>query len=327
MRRLYVQVYLVLVGALLAFALLDVLARLLIEGPAPEDLSLPHVAAHVLLPVGIMALVLAAGAYPVARRLAGRLERLRTRVDALGGGDLAARVEVEGRDEVAELAASFNRAAERIEELVAAQKRLLAAASHELRSPLARLRMAVELLPADGRPELRNRIYREIAELDALVGELLLACRLDATAGEPQRQQVDLLGLVAEEAACDGATVAGEPVVVPGDPRLLRSLVRNLLDNARRHGGASGVEASVVRLAPRLARLSVADRGPGVADAERERIFEPFYRPAGTAEGDSGGVGMGLALVRQIARHHGGDARCVPRPGGGTCFQVDLAAS
>ena len=327
MRRLYFQVYLALLGALIAFALLDVLARLMVEGPGGESYTLRHLTLHVLVPVGVVALVLAVVSFPVARRVTGRLERLRVRVEALGGGDLAARVEVEGHDEVAELAASFNGAAERIEELVTAQKRLLAAASHELRSPLARLRMAVELLPAEGRSDRRERVYREIAELDELVGELLLACRLDAMAGPPERQEVDLLGLLAEEAAYDGAEVTGEPVIIPGDPRLLRSLVRNLLDNARRHGGASRVEASVVRLAPAVARLQVADRGPGVAAAERERIFEPFYRPAGAAEGDDGGVGMGLALVRQIARHHGGDARCVPRPGGGTCFEVDLATS
>jgi signal transduction histidine kinase len=327
MRRLYLQIYLVLVAALLSFALLDVLSRLLIEGPRGDDFSAGHLGVHVLLPVTGLALVLAAVAYPVSRRIVRRLERLRAQVDALGSGNLAARVEVEGRDEVAELAASFNRAAERIERLVAAHKRLLAAASHELRTPLARLRMATELLAGEERPELRARIGRDVAELDELVGELLLSSRLEALEERPMRQQVDLLGLVAEEAAREGVEVGGEPVAIPGDPRLLRSLVRNLLDNARRHGGADAIEAVVERLAPGGARLRVTDRGPGVPPEERERVFEPFYRRAGAPESDEGGVGLGLALVRQIARHHGGEARCLPRPGGGTCFEVDLATS
>jgi signal transduction histidine kinase len=273
-----------------------------------------------LAALGLLALAIAVGAYPVVRRLTGRLERLQARVEELGKGDLSARVEVEGRDEVAELARSFNRAGERIERLVGAQQALLASVSHELRSPLARIRMGVELLGSE-RPELRARIARDVEELDALIGELLFASRLDAGASEVA--EVDLLALVAEEAARFGAQVEGETAPVRGDARLLRRLVRNLLENARRHGGAAAVEASVARLGDEGALLRVADRGPGVPEAERERIFEPFYRPAGHREGE-GGVGLGLALVRRIARHHGGDARCLARPGGGTCFEVEL---
>ena len=109
-----------------------------------------------------------------------------------------------------------------------------------------------------------------------------------------------------------------------GDPRLLRRLVRNLLDNARRHGGGAGVEVRVERTGAG-ARLQVADRGPGVPEAERERIFEPFYRPPGVAETGKG-HGLGLALVRQIARAHGGDARCLAREGGGAVLEVTLGA-
>jgi signal transduction histidine kinase len=274
--------------------------------------------------LGLLALAIALGAYPVARRLTGRLERLRARVEALGLPDLSARVEVEGRDEVAALARSFNSAAERIERLVGAQQALLASVSHELRSPLARIRMAVELLGRE-RPELVARIARDVEELDALIGELLLASRLDARAEAGELVPVDLLALVAEEAARSGAETLGEPASVRGDPRLLRRLVRNLLENARRHGGGTPVEASVARLGAGGARLRVADRGPGVPEAERERIFEPFYRPPGHREGD-GGVGLGLALVRRIARHHGGEARCLPREGGGSCFEVELGS-
>jgi signal transduction histidine kinase len=99
--------------------------------------------------------------------------------------------------------------------------------------------------------------------------------------------------------------------------------MRNLLENARRYAPDAPIEATVAA-SPTGARLCVADRGPGVSKQERERIFEPFYRPPGMVERGDGGVGLGLALVRQIARHHGGDVRCLARPGGGTCFAVEL---
>jgi signal transduction histidine kinase len=99
--------------------------------------------------------------------------------------------------------------------------------------------------------------------------------------------------------------------------------MRNLLENAQRYAAGSVIEASV-EPSPDGIRLSVADHGPGVPEEERERIFEPFYRPSRPREPSDTGVGLGLALVRQIARHHGGDVRCVPRQGGGTCFEVDL---
>jgi signal transduction histidine kinase len=280
-----------------------------------------------LIAIAALALAIAVGSYPLVRRLTRRVERLRAQVEALGAGELSARVEVRGKDEIAALAQSFNRAAERIERLVQAQRGALAAASHELRSPLARIRLAIELLGGAEGAELRARVARDIAELDALIGELLLASRLDALepgAALERREPVDLLGLAAEEAARSGAEVTGEPAILVGDPALLRRLLRNLLENARRHGGGVDVELEVSKLGPGVARVSVADRGPGVADAERERIFAPFYRPPGASESKDGGFGLGLALVRQIARHHGGDARCRPRAGGGTVFEVDL---
>ncbi len=288
-----------------------------------RERSPPLVPLGLVLTLGLLALAVAVGAYPVVRRATRRLERLQASVEALGAGDLAARVTVEGHDEVATLASSFNRSAERIERLVSAHKTLLANASHELRSPLARIRMAVEMLKTDARPELRAELERDIAELDALVDEILLASRLDAGPGPDAREDVDLLALAAEECARVEAALDGETVTLRGEPRLLRRLIRNLLENARRHGAGSPIEVSVARSAHGGAELRVCDRGPGVPEAERERIFEPFYRPAGARERE-GGVGLGLALVRQIARRHGGDATCLARDGGGSCFAVLL---
>jgi len=253
--------------------------------------------------LALLALAVAVGAWPMARRLTRRLERLQTGVESLGAGDLAARVRVEGHDEVARLAASFNRAAARIEELVAAHKSLLANASHELRTPLARIRMAVELMKTQADPERKAGLERDIAELDALIDEILLASRLDAVRELDAVEEVDVLALAAEEAArYDAAEAQGKSAVVRGDPRLLRRMIRNLLENAVRHG-APPIEVRVDAVAGG-ATLSVCDRGPGIAPGERERVFEPFYRA-----GSGGGAGLGLALVRAIARRHGGDAR------------------
>ena len=280
-----------------------------------------------IMSLGLLAIAIAVGSYPIVRRLTRRLERLQTRVEALGAGEFGARVEVEGKDEVANLARSFNRAADRIEKLVTAQRTMFAGASHELRSPLARMRMAAELL-GDERPELRERLAQDIAELDELIGEILLASRLDSMDRSDRLQRsetVDLLALLAEEVTRTGAEVSGEPVSIQGDPRMLRRLIRNLLENARRYAAGASIEACVEPLRPTGAQLRIADRGPGIPEEERERIFEPFYRPAHMREQNDTGVGLGLALVRQIARHHDGEARCLPRDGGGTCFEVDLA--
>jgi signal transduction histidine kinase len=309
-------------GATVAFHLPD--GRWLVARHIRDDGETHAIGGLTIL--GLLAIAVGVGAYPVVRRLTRRLERLQTRVDALGAGDLSARVEVEGSDEVASLARSFNRAAGRIENLVEAQKNVLAGASHELRTPLARLSVAVELLAKEDRPELRERISKDIAELDELIGELLLASRLDTAHAPETTDEIDLLALLAEEGARTHATVSGEPVNVQGDPRLLRRMIRNLLENAERYAGESPVEASVVPLGPAGARLLVEDRGPGVPETERERIFEPFYQPSGLRKTTDRGVGLGLALVRQIARHHRGEARCYPREGGGTCFEVILNA-
>jgi signal transduction histidine kinase len=274
-----------------------------------------------LLIFALLAMAVAVGAWPLARRLTRRLERLRAGVEGLGGGDLKARVPVEGRDEVADLARSFNRAADRIQALVGAQRTLLASASHELRTPLTRIRMALELGAQD--PERRVQVAADIAELDELIEELLLASRLESAPERGPAEDVDLLGLVVEEAARFEAEVSGRPVPVRGETRLLRRLVRNLLENARRHGAGTAIEATVEERGGR-AVVRVCDRGPGVPSDQAERIFDAFYRLPGADA--SSGAGLGLALVRQIARRHGGEARYRPREGGGSCFEVELPA-
>jgi signal transduction histidine kinase len=257
------------------------------------------------------------------RQLTGRLERLQRGVDSLGAGDLSARVAVEGHDEIAGLAAKFNRAASQIEQLILANRSLLANASHELRTPLARIRLAVELLKQNADPKTKAGLEQDIAELHDLVDEILLASRLDTVAQNEVREEIDLLALAAEECArYDDVQLEGESLKVQGDPRLLRRLLRNLLENAKRHG----VPPTQVRLKSQtgIAVLTVWDNGPGPAKAEFEQLFTPFYRRRESH--NAGGNGLGLSLVRQIAHRHGGDAKCASMEDGRSCFIVTLSA-
>jgi signal transduction histidine kinase len=281
----------------------------------------PGVALLVIL--GTIGFAVAIGAWPIARRLTRRIERLQSGVEQLGGGDLAARVPVEGKDEVAALADSFNRAAGRIEDLVKSHKMLLANCSHELRTPLTRINMALALAGDGMDDEKRAHLKADIAELDQLIGEILLASRLDATAGPERTEDVDLLALAAEEGARYDASVTGTPVMLRGDPALLRRMIRNLLENARHHGGARTPDVRVGRAPIGRAEIEVRDHGPGIPEAEREKIFAPFYRLTGSAE-TGRGSGLGLALVRQIARSHGGDVQCLAAEGGGSLFRITL---
>jgi len=226
------------------------------------------------------------------------------------------------------VAQRFNHAAERVETLIKSHKSLLANASHELRSPLARIRMGLELMNPEAAPAFKEEIQRNIAELDQLIDEILLASRLDARESDIGTvEAVDITGLAAEECARAGAelvpTQDGRPLVVQGVAKLLRRGVRNLLENARRY--SDGPVSVELQREGNDAVVRVRDRGPGVPADERERIFEPFYRLSGASE-RFGGVGLGLALVRSIAQRHHGSVRCDGQDGGGACFVLRIPA-
>ena len=283
--------------------------------------------------LGLVAIAVALATYPIVRRLTRRLESLRHGVEQWGDGNLSARVPVAGDDEVGFLASRFNHAAEQVQALVAArdallasQKSLLANASHELRSPLTRIRMGLELMGDGPQTLAKDEIARNINELDQLIDEILLASRLDAQEADLGTvEAVELVGLAAEECARGKANlvvVSEKPtLIVPGVTKLIRRCVRNLLENAHRY--ADGEVTLTLAQQDKHAVITVCDQGPGVPPDQQQRIFEPFYRLPGASERD-GGVGLGLALVKSIAQRHGGSVSCRNAPSGGACFEIRL---
>jgi signal transduction histidine kinase len=274
-----------------------------------------------------LALVMAVGLYPLSRSITRRLEHLAEGARRWGAGDLAHRFPVVGKDEIALLSERFNVTAAAIEALLTQERQMLATASHELRTPLARVRMALELLAEEPDPirrgELSRRSAEDIAELDALVEELLLAARTKT--GMPRRPftEVELLTLLRAEAEAFGAQVTGEPILFPCEATMFKRMVRNLLANAHLHGQGSAIRAELQRSKAQVV-LAVEDDGPGVPESERERFFAPFYRAPGPRPPGDTGLGLGLALVRQIARYHGGDVTYVARHPTGSRFEVRL---
>lgn len=323
------------------------------DAATKSRILLPRGPLGIFLLLSVLALAIGLGAYPVTRRMTKRLEKLQSTVERWGQGEFDVRADIAGDDEVAHLGVYFNEAATRIEALLKSHQNMLANTSHELRTPLARLRMAIELLGS--KPiTLKNRIEieRNVRELDDLVEEILLHSRLDARmeqSPEQHKTHVDLIGLAAQECARYGVSLrtSMQQAEVWGQEKLLQRLMRNLLQNAKRYGGQTPETLAADDFGPSMPvtleaesehamemqikrapksndfYIEVLDRGPGVPEAYREKIFEAFFRLPSAAEHE-GGAGLGLALVRSIAAHHGGSVVCLARPGGGSCFRVTL---
>lgn len=273
--------------------------------------------------------ILWAASFAIARRLTRPLAELERVTRAIGSGDLAARVRL-GRHhpgEVGALADSVNEMAARIERQLKEERALLAAVSHELRSPLARLRVLVELAAGGGMtPERLAEIEAEIVGIDALIGKLLASSRLEfgalalqtLDAGTVARRALEAQSLAPE--LCDDDS-SGATVEV--DPTLVGRAVGNLLENAKLHAG--GVERLRVTTEGDWVRFEVLDRGPGFAEEVLRRAFEPFY--SGREDAARGAsLGLGLALVARIAKAHGGRAFAENRPEGGARAVLELPA-
>jgi signal transduction histidine kinase len=250
------------------------------------------------------------------------LERLARAADDIGRDPEGPDIAESGPSEVRSVIAAFNRMQRRVREHLRERTQLLGAISHDLKTPITRLRLRTEML-ADG--DIGARMQRDLGEMEAMVNSTLEFFRgLEA---EPQRRPIDvdaLVGSVAEDRRDMGQalTVRGTArAPYAGHPQALRRCLDNLVENAVRYGGSAEIELDDT--AERL-RIAVRDRGPGIPATELQRVFEPFYRLESSRNPDSGGVGLGLSIARNIARWHGGDVVLENAAGGGLIAAIVL---
>ena len=266
------------------------------------------------------------------------LRRMSRSMDRIAAGDLEHRVPVRGRDEGAAMGRSFNAMAERVRGMIVGQKELMAGASHELRSPLTRMKVSLELLrEGKGGADRIAGLEADVDALDALVEELLLASRIDLGSVPLAFESLDLADLcreawtrVADQAEATGATLqlrfADDARQVQADRSLALRLLGNLFENSVRYASPGKVSVSSERQADRL-RITVADEGPGVDAADLERLFEPFFRADRSRSRKTGAGGLGLMIVRRAVEAHGGhvEARRSDPRGLAVTFDLPIA--
>jgi signal transduction histidine kinase len=252
----------------------------------------------------------------LSRRMTSPLERLTTAVQEMARGELPAHVAVRGNDEIARLARSFNAMADAVAMQGELRRRMVGDVAHELRTPLTNLRCEIEALQDGLAPPDSSRLaslHEEVVHLSRIVEDLQDLAVSDAGGLQLHRELFDLSAAV-RATGC-------EPVMVDADPVRINQVVRNLVDNATRYGDRVEVE---VRRDGRFAQLTVSDNGPGIPEAELDRVFERFYRADPSRTRRSGGAGLGLAIVKRLVELHGGDVRAENIPDGGARFTVRL---
>ena len=295
--------------------------------------------------LGILIGILTSGivCYFLARYLTAPISRLRQATQKLATGDLSARVggRFSSNDEMSQLVRDFDKMAEQIENLVNAQSRLLKDISHELRSPLARLTVALELARQRTSPEAQDildRISLESNRMNELIGSLMTISRLESGTGNMQKVSVDLeqvIDEVARDAAFEAQTkncqVEAEIVdelPVLGDLALLHSAIENVVRNATRYtpeGTTVKIRAEkAVRSNIAEAVIQISDAGPGVPEDSLDKIFRPFYRIDDARVRSTGGVGLGLAITEHAVRLHGGTVKASNLPEGGLSVEIRL---
>ncbi len=295
-----------------------------------------------VLPMSALILVLV-GAASVwfSRRLAQPLDQLATAARRFGAGDTTARARLARRDEMGDLGRAFDEMADRTAALLHAQRQLMADVSHELRTPLARIRVALELAAEDSgaAQDVLADVGVDLDEIDQLIEDILTTARLDIEHARLERRPARL-GELAERAAQRFTarhpgrkleTEVGADREIECDPALLRRALDNLLDNAAKYSEPGTavrlvVDESAGPAGPR-ARFAVVDRGIGMSAEELERAGTPFWRADGSRTRRTGGVGLGLALARRIARAHGGDVTLQSAPGQGTTARIEVPAA
>jgi two-component system osmolarity sensor histidine kinase EnvZ len=289
----------------------------------------PLVALWWILAAGIV--VTLATAWLLARRVAAPVAGMAEAARQIGAGEHPARLPEEGARELAGLARAFNETADRLAEQRANQATLLAGVSHDLRTPLARLRMALGVLAEERASPLVERMEGDVAEMDALIGAQLALSRARE---REEAIEADVDALLAERAAAASAVAPGE-VRLRADggachevlaPLALQRIVANLLDNALAHGGGRRVDIVRRRCGGAL-YVGVRDRGPGIPAALREAVFRPFFRLEPSRNRATGGSGLGLAISRQLAETHGWRLALKARRGGGTSAWLAIAAA
>lgn len=287
-------------------------------GPRPIHAVLASLAGGTLLTL--------LAAWWLARRTSRPLQRLQQAVTSLGRGQTPERLPETGPREIAVLSRRFNEMTKQVEDLLAARTVLLAGVSHDLRTPLARLRLAVEMLVKKPSTELAAQVEGDIEAMDRLIGDVLTLAR---GFGHETARRVALADLLADlvrstPGAAEHVQIEAADITLDVPAGVLRRILVNLLENALRYGGGQPVTLQA-EAADGLCRIGVLDRGPGIPAAEQEAVFRPFYRLEASRNVGTGGSGLGLAIVRQLAAAQGWDVSLHARPDGGLAAWLQIA--
>jgi two-component system OmpR family sensor kinase len=269
----------------------------------------------------LSALAMAPVAYVFARRLSQPISLFAEAAERLGRDPRAEPLVLSGPSEIGVAVRAFNDMQERLRRYVEDRTAMVGAIAHDLRTPLTRLRFRIESLPDDQ----KAKMSADIDQMEEMISAALTFVRDASRPGERTPLELSsLLESLCDEMAETGASTevaSGEKVVLEGDPMALRRLFSNLLENAVKFGGRA--RARVFRDASN-AFVEIDDDGPGIPPSDREKVFEPFYRREPSRSRQTGGIGLGLAVVRSIARGHGGDVDLINRVGGGLTARVQL---
>jgi len=291
-----------------------------------------------VLPLGAMILVLVGLASVwFSSRLARPLDLLAVAARKFGAGDTAARAHLVRDDEVGDLGRAFDEMADRTAGVLRSQRRLMGDVSHELRTPLARIRVALELAAEDpvAAGDVLSDVGVDLDEIDQLIGDILTTARLDGEQAKIDREPTSVAELADRAsrrfAARHPSRVLERAQVddraIECDPLLLRRAIDNLLDNAAKYSDAGTPVTFAIQPNGRSVAFEIVDRGIGMTPAQLDQAFTPFWRADDSRTRKTGGVGLGLALARRIARAHGGDVTLASRPGQGTTARLEVPLS